>query len=122
MKFTEMHSAGIPQLELQGKVFSGSECQPLIERITALTETGATDIILDFSKLGYINSTGIGSILSCVRTIKDRGGKLYFVALPHKIAYYFRVTKLDTVLEIAGSTDEALQRIRALKQDNEIPC
>jgi anti-sigma B factor antagonist len=112
MNFTEKTVSGLPLFELEGKVYSSTECQPLVERIKQLIDEDQVQILLDFSRITYINSTGFGGMLSCIKRVKAKGGDLHFVALPKKTAYYFKITKLDTILGIYKDTEEAVAHIK----------
>ena len=120
MTFNEKSIDGVPLFELQGKIFSSTECRPVVDRIKEVIDMGKIHIMLDFSHVEYINSTGIGGMLTCIRKVKEKGGDLFFVALPKKTAYYFKITKLDTILGIYATAGEALSHIRTLKTHTDV--
>jgi len=113
MTFTEKTVDGFPLFELEGKVYSSTECKPIVDRIKQLIDEDRIQILLDFSKITYINSTGIGGMLTCIKKVKQKGGDLHFVALPKKTRYYFKITKLETILGIYADAEEAIKQIRS---------
>ncbi|NIV09806.1 MAG: STAS domain-containing protein, partial [Aliifodinibius sp.] len=62
-----------------------------------------------FEKVRWINSAGIGFMLSCVTTLRRQGGDVYFVGLHDRVEYYFKITKIDSVLQIYRSVDEVVK-------------
>ncbi|MCG8608499.1 STAS domain-containing protein [bacterium] len=62
-------------------------------------------------EVDWINSTGMGAMLACVISIRRQGGDLHFAGLSKRVAHYFRVTKLDTVLKVYPSSELALQSL-----------
>ncbi|MFQ5641646.1 MAG: STAS domain-containing protein [bacterium] len=61
----------------------------------------------------WINSLGIGLMLSCVKQLRENGGDLHFTGVRGRVAYYFEITKLDTELNIYENTDDALRQLTA---------
>lgn len=111
MNFREENVEGVPIFELEGKIMGDSESLIFGKRLKEIIDSGKKNVILDFSKVKWINSTGIGLLMSCVRELRDRGGDMHFVALPERMAYYFKITKLETVLKIYKNTDEVLDEL-----------
>ncbi len=48
-------------------------------------------------------------MLSCVTTLRRQGGDVYFVGLHDRVEYYFKITKIDSVLQIYRSVDEVVK-------------
>lgn len=100
VKFIEDKIEGQPIFYLTGKIMGRSDSLSLRDRLKALISSGEKNVILDFSKIKRINSPGMGILLSCVTSIRKNGGDFHFVALPERVATYFKITKLETVLKI----------------------
>lgn len=111
MRFSEIEKANIPVFELTGKLMGGSESVDLSNRLKDLINSGKKNIILDFSKVQWINSAGIGKILSWVMTLRRAGGDIHFVGIKDKVDFYFKITKLYSVLKIYENKEEALEKI-----------
>lgn len=111
MQFLEKHLQGIPVFELEGKIMGAGESVSLCDRLKEVVSSGVKNIILDFNNVRWINSPGIGMMLSCVTSLRREGGDVHFVGIEGKVAYYFKVTKLDTVLKIHNDQQEALGNI-----------
>ncbi len=57
-------------------------------------------------------SAGIGMMIQCITRLRRDGGDLHFLGVHDKVGYYFRITKLDTVLKIYNSIDEVLSQLQ----------
>jgi len=111
VKFVEEKIESQAIFYLEGKIMGRSDSLRLRDRLKALISSGEKNVILDFSKIKRINSPGMGILLSCVTSIRKNGGDFHFVALPERVATYFKITKLDTVLKIYLNTDLVLKSI-----------
>ncbi|MCH7678549.1 STAS domain-containing protein [candidate division KSB1 bacterium] len=111
VKFIEDKIEGQPIFYLTGKIMGRSDSLILRDRLKALISSGEKNVILDFSKIKRINSPGMGILLSCVTSIRKNGGDFHFVALPERVATYFKITKLETVLKIYVNKDQVLKSI-----------
>ncbi len=79
MQFIEKNIHGFPVIELEGKIMGDRKSVLFSDRLKQLIDSGKKNIILDFQKVRWMNSAGIGMILSCVKNLHKCGGDLYFV-------------------------------------------
>jgi anti-anti-sigma factor len=63
---------------------------------------------MDFSGVHWINSLGIGAIIACLNALRQRGGDIRFANLHDATRQYFHISKLETVVKICDSVDEAV--------------
>ena len=115
MKYSEKNIEGLPVFELEGKIIGGSECDDLCDRMMEVIATGQSNLVVDFQKVQWMNSAGIGMMIQCVTRLRRDGGDLHFLGVHDKIGYYFRITKLDTVLKIYNIIDEVLNQLPPTK-------
>jgi anti-sigma B factor antagonist len=71
-------------------------------------ESGGRKFLIDFPGTGYIDSTGLGVLVSLSKKIREQGGELRLAALNDDLRTLFELTKLDTLFQISKSRDEAL--------------
>ena len=109
VKFVEEKIESQPIFYLEGKIMGRNDSLRLRDRLKALISSGEKNVILDFSNIKRINSPGMGILLSCVTSIRKNGGDFHFVALPDRVATYFKITKLDTVLKIYININHVLK-------------
>ncbi|MCH7676846.1 STAS domain-containing protein [candidate division KSB1 bacterium] len=112
MKYFEKNIEGLSVFELEGKIMGGTpDCISLCNRVKEVIASGQKNIVIDFDRVRWINSTGIGFMLSCVMTLRREGGEVHFVGLHDRVDYYFKITKIDTVLQIYKNVDEVVKKL-----------
>ena len=65
--------------------------------------------VIDFANTGYIDSSGLGVLVSLSKKIREQGGELRLAGLNEDLRTLFELTKLDTLFKISDSRAEALQ-------------
>lgn len=81
----------------------------LKERVLGRLEEGERSFVLDFSKTGYIDSSGLGVLVSLSKRIRERNGRLRLAGLNQDLRTLFELTKLDTLFQISDDRAAALQ-------------
>jgi len=100
---------GVVVVAVDGQLIVGNR-QELKQRILDALEAGGRKFLIDFSRTGYIDSSGLGVLVSLSKKIRDQGGDLRLAALNEDLKTLFELTKLDTLFAISDSPDEALAR------------
>lgn len=70
---------------------------------------GVANFIIDLGDVRYIDSTGIGSLIYCRSTIKQKAGKLILLNIKDSVERVFKLTKLDSLFTILDDEAEALK-------------
>lgn len=91
-------------IEIQGKfdIESTEEFETLFQK---QMETNPSIIAIDMNKLEYIDSSGIGTLIKSLNTIKNNKGSLILVGLNHMILNVFKLAKLDMFFQIMSNED-----------------
>jgi len=98
---------GVSVLDLSGKIVLGEGDGQIRERIKDLLADGQRKILLNLGDVSYIDSAGLGALISSYTTTKREGGQLKLVSLTKRIQDLLAITKLITVFEIYDTTAEA---------------
>ncbi|MEK6610790.1 MAG: STAS domain-containing protein [Gemmatimonadota bacterium] len=98
---------GVVIVEVDGQLIVGNRHEMKAKVLEAL-EAGDRKFLIDFSKTGYIDSSGLGVLVSLSKKIRDEGGDLRLAGLNEDLKTLFELTKLDTLFAIADSPAEAL--------------
>lgn len=96
-------------LDLRGKITIGEGSVLLRDTVENLLEANRNRIILNLGGVSYVDSSGIGELVSRYTTTKNTGGKLKLLNLPKKIKDLLMITKLLTVFEIYEDEHAALE-------------
>ena len=101
------HAGGVVVVEVDGQLIVGNR-QELKQKVLDALEAGSKKFLIDFSKTGYIDSSGLGVLVSLSKKIRDEGGDLRLAGLNDDLKTLFELTKLDTLFAITDSAAEAL--------------
>jgi anti-sigma B factor antagonist len=81
------------------------------ERLNAAIADGKTSLILDFSRVEFIDSTGLSVLLNGLRRLTRRQGSLVLVCTNPTVLRLFEITRLDSTFDIVATREEALARV-----------
>ncbi|MCG6989507.1 MAG: STAS domain-containing protein [Gemmatimonadetes bacterium] len=108
MSFQVSQSGGITLVEVEGQLIVGNR-QELKQKVLEHLEGGERKFVIDFSDTGYIDSSGLGVLVSLSKKIREQGGELRLSSLNEDLRTLFELTKLDTLFRIADTKEEALE-------------
>jgi anti-sigma B factor antagonist len=100
LNITERQAGDVTVLDLAGKITIGEGSVALRSAIKRLVEEGKRKILLNLSKVSYVDSSGIGELVSSFTTIKNQEGQLKLLNLSQKIQDLMTITKLHTVFDV----------------------
>lgn len=95
-------------LELKGDVIMGGGSAALGGKISKLIEADKKHILLNFSNVRYIDSSGVGEILSALESINKIGGKLKLSDLSPKVEEVLTLSSIFPILEVFEDEESAL--------------
>ncbi len=105
---SERQAGDVTILDLNGKVTIGEGSVALRNAIRRLLGEGKGKILLNLGGVGYIDSSGIGELVSSFTAVNKEGGTLKLLNLTQKIQDLLAITKLLTVFDVYDSEAEAL--------------
>ena len=107
MGFEVSKQDDVTVLDVEGQLIVGNR-QELKQRVLNELEEGERKFLIDFEETGYIDSSGLGVLVSLSKKIREQGGELRLANLNEDLRTLFELTKLDTLFQISNSRDEAL--------------
>ncbi|HVZ76759.1 MAG TPA: STAS domain-containing protein [Gemmatimonadaceae bacterium] len=107
MSFTITKQGDVSIVEVDGQLIVGNR-QELKHKVLEALEGGARKFLIDFAKTGYIDSSGLGVLVSLSKKIREQGGELRLAELNEDLRTLFELTKLDTLFQIADSRANAM--------------
>ena len=108
INISERQAGDITVLDLDGKVTIGEGSVALRTGIRRLLGEGKNKILLNLAGVGYIDSSGIGELVSSFTAVNKEGGTLKLLNLTQKIQDLLAITKLLTVFDVYENEAEAL--------------
>ena len=108
MDIKERVVEGVSVLDISGKIVLGEGDIQIKDRIKDLLADGQRSILLNLGDVSYIDSAGLGALISGYTTVKREGGQLKLVNLTKRIKDLLAITKLITVFDTYESENEAI--------------
>ena len=96
-------------LEMKGSIHAGAECARLEKELDEIIAARETRVIFDMAGVTHIDSAAIGTIVRCLTKLKRAGGKLRIATAQPMIIYSLKMTKLDTLIEMFPTVDQAAE-------------
>src|SRR5512145_2293969 len=100
-------SKGVTVVQVDGQLIVGNRHE-LKDLVQAALERGERRLLIDFSRTGYIDSSGLGALVSISKKVRETGGELRLAGLNEDLRSLFELTKLDTLFAIADTPQQAL--------------
>lgn len=102
-------------LAIEGKL-SGIEGKGRVqEKIREYLEKNVIQVVLDLSKVSWIDSTGLGELIASLSSTKNRGGTLVLSNIQAPVQSLLKMTNLTQIFEIFDSVEDAIARFRNKK-------
>jgi anti-sigma B factor antagonist len=108
VNLTERQAGDVTILDMDGKVTIGEGSVALRTKIRDLLGQGKNKILLNLGGVSYVDSSGIGELVSSYTTVRNQNGALKLLNLTEKIQDLLAITKLLTVFEVFENEGDAL--------------
>jgi anti-sigma B factor antagonist len=108
MKLNTRQVDGVTILDLSGRITLGEGSVQLRDAIRDLLAKGQKQILLNLADVNYIDSSGIGELVSAYTTVRNQGGELKLLNLTKKVHDLLQITKLYTVFDIKDDEASAI--------------
>jgi anti-sigma B factor antagonist len=110
MTFSIEQLNGVTIVDVDGELTVTNRSE-LKERVLGRLDGGDRRFIIDFSKTGYIDSSGLGVLVSLSKRIREQSGRLRLAGLNEDLRTLFELTKLDTLFQITETRAAALREL-----------
>lgn len=98
---------GVLLISVDGQLIVANR-QELKQAVLEALENGETKFVVDFENTGYIDSSGLGVLVSVSKKIREAGGDLRLSGLNEDLRMLFELTKLDTLFRICEGKADAV--------------
>lgn len=99
---------GVTILDLSGRITLGEGSVTLRDTVRDLLAKGQKKLLLNLAEINYIDSSGIGELVSAFTTVKNAGGELKLLNLTKKVHDLLQITKLYTVFDVSDDETSAI--------------
>src|ERR1700746_1687266 len=109
MKASNRQGGGINVVDMSGRITLGEGSVVLREAVKDLLAKGQKKILLNLGDVTYIDSSGIGELVSAFTAVRREGGELKLLNLTKKVHDLLQITKLYTVFDIKDDEAAAIK-------------
>ena len=108
LKITDRVVGGVNLENLEGRIVLGEETSALREKVKSLLAAGQKKIVLNMQNVTYVDSSGLGTLVSLHTSAKTQGASMKLSHLGAKFKELLQVTKLVTVFDFYDSDEAAI--------------
>jgi anti-sigma B factor antagonist len=108
MRITTRTVGDVTILDCSGKITLGEGTMAVRNTVREVLKNGGRKIILNLGDVNYIDSSGIGELVSTYTSVTNQGGKLLLLNLTKKIHELLAITKLLTVFQVHDDEQKAM--------------
>ncbi len=108
MTIKEKMHGKVAVLSLKGDLMGEPETASLREKIKTLLAGGTVNIVADLAGVRYVSSTGLGTLIAALTSVKNKGGDLRLAAVTEKVESLFVITQLVKVFKEYESVERAV--------------
>ena len=112
MKASNRQVSGVTVVDLSGRITLGEGSTVLRETVKDLLSKGQRKILLNLADVTYIDSSGIGELVSAFTSVRNQGGDLKLLKLTKKVHDLLQITKLYTVFDVKDDEAAAIQSFK----------
>ena len=109
MKASTRQIDGVTIVDLSGRITLGEGSVVLRDTVKDLLGKGQKKILLNLGDVSYIDSSGIGELVSAFTSVRNQGGELKLLHLTKKMHDLLQITKLYTVFDVRDDEAEAVK-------------
>lgn len=109
MKISTRSVDGVSILDCSGRITLGEGSITLRDTVRDLLGKGQKKILLNLGDVSYIDSSGIGELVSAFTTVRNQGGELKLLNLTKKVHDLLQITKLYTVFDVRDDETSAVK-------------
>jgi len=109
MKFSTRRVGAVVIIDIEGKILLGEGDVEFKQEVSNLLKRGNRSILLNLTKVPYMDSAGLGAIIRCFTSVRKDGGTLKLLGPNERLIDLLTITKLINVLDWFDDEDEAVR-------------
>ncbi len=112
MTIKEKMNGDVAVLTLKGNLMGEPDTADVRDKIYSLLQDDVRKIVLDMSKVKWINSSGLGTLIAALTSVKNKGGDMRLAGVSEKVESLFMITQLIKVFKTYENVDRAVNSFR----------
>ncbi len=109
IKSKTIRDGEIAIIEVRGSLTGDEDTDHFREEVADFIEQGNRSLIIDLQRVNYMNSLGLGAVLSAHASFKKNDGEIKLVGISKNIRNLFTITRLISIFDVQESVDEAVE-------------
>jgi anti-sigma B factor antagonist len=101
--------SGVTVIDITGRIELGEESAAIRDLVCDLLSQGHTQILLNLGEVHYIDSMGLGTLVSAFTSVRKQGGELKLLNLTNKVRDLMQITKLYTIFDIMNDEEAGVK-------------
>ena len=114
MNYTSEIKENILIINLIGDLIGEDNGFTLLELVNDTLSDQVTMCIINISELRYINSSGIGVLITVLTKFRNKGGEVFLVKPSESVKKLLIITKLNAIFNVAENIDDAIQQLKEI--------
>lgn len=94
-------------------ILDGGTANDLRQEIRNAIDKGAKTILIDFKNITFVNSSGLGALVSMLKNVRTAGGELYLCSLNDQVKMIFELTRMERVFKTFANQEEFEKQVLA---------
>jgi anti-sigma B factor antagonist len=113
LTIVEKEVSGVLVLQMSGRITLGDESNQLRTKLKDILSEGKTRMVLDLAEITYIDSAGLGTLVSGFTSAQNQGASLKLANLTKRFHEQLSITKLVTVFDVYPTVEDAVKSFGA---------
>ncbi|MEH1836001.1 MAG: STAS domain-containing protein [Nostoc sp.] len=105
-------SLSVKVLELSG-ILDGIRGNELRREVSNIVDNGADILLLDMKEVKFIDSSGLGALVSAMQIVRNANSKLFVCSISDQVKMLFELTKMDRIFKTFADQDEFNRQVLA---------
>ena len=114
MNYTHTVKDDVLDLIFSGDLIGENNGPELVELVNDLLNKGTRFCFVNISDVRYINSSGIGVLITILTKFRNKSGELYLINPSEHVKKLLIITKLQAIFNIVASAEEAQEKVNSL--------
>ena len=95
-------------LVVKGNLMGGPETSAIHDKVKELVQDDVKKVVIDLAKVKWMNSSGLGTMMGCLTSLKNADGDLKLCGVAEKVKSLFMITKLITLFSTFDTVEDAV--------------
>lgn len=104
--------SGINVISLKGELIDKMQANEMLTEIEKYITSSSNQFILDMSELKYLNSSGLGILISILTKVRKAGGEVLIAGVTKKVNELLIITKLNGVFNVCENVEDAIKKLK----------